>query len=212
MAEAERPTRWSLADLLPDPVEKSLEETLAQLERAVVAFEAMREILTADVAVADFKTALTTLEKIATLKSRLEAYAELAFSADTQNPAVLNLRDRVDQVATDVDNRCLYFNIWFTDLPDGVAAGLIAQGGELRYFLETIRKFKPFMLSEAEEQIINSKDVNGIDAIINLSEMISSALVFKLEVDGEQRSLTRDQLRTLFQNPSAGICCMAQAG
>jgi oligoendopeptidase F len=205
MTEVETPTRWSLADLLPDPVEKSLEGTLAELEEAVLAFEGMRQVLTSEVSVPDFKAALVTLEKIVTLKSRLEAYAELAFSADTQSPAVLNLRDRVDQVATDVGNRCLYFDLWFTDLPDDVAARLIAQVGDLRYFLETIRKFKPFMLSEAEEKIINSKDVNGIDAIVNLSEMLTSAFVFTLDVDGEKKSLTRDELTTYFQSPSADV-------
>jgi oligoendopeptidase F len=205
MAEVEKPAGWSLADLLPDPVDKSLEATLAQLEEAVVAFEGMRGVLTTEVSIADFKAALATLEKVTTLKSRIEAYAELAFSADTQSPAVLNLRDRVDQVSTDVGNRCLYFDLWFTDLPDDVAAKLIAEGGDLRYFLETIRRFKPFMLSETEEKIINSKDVNGIDAIVNLSEMLSSAFVFKLEIDGEEKSLTRDELGTYFQSPSADV-------
>jgi oligoendopeptidase F len=205
MAELEKTTGWSLADLLQDPVEKSLEDTLAELEEAVVAFEGMRQVLTSEVSAADFKAALATLEKITTLRSRIGAYAELAFSADTQNPAVLNLRDRVDQVETDVGNRCLYFDLWFTALPDEVAAKLIAQGGELRYFLETIRRFKPFMLSEAEEKIINSKDVNGIDAIVNLYEMLSSAFVYKLAVDGEEKSLTRDELTTYFQSPSADL-------
>jgi len=205
MSEAEKPTGWSLADLLPDPVEKSLEAALVELEEAVVAFEAMREVLTSEVSAPDFKAALATLEKITTLRSRLGAYTELAFSANTQSSAVLNLRDRVDQVATDAGNRCLYFDLWFTDLPDDVAARLIGESGDLRYFLETIRRFKPFILSEAEEKIINTKDVNGIDAIVNLSEMLTSAFVYKLEVDGEEKSLTRDELTTYFQSPSADV-------
>jgi oligoendopeptidase F len=205
MGQAEKLSGWSLADLLPEPMEKSLEETLAQLEQAASEFEAMREVLKNTVSLPDFKAALARLESIATLKSRIEGYTDLSFAENTQSPAALNLRDRVDQVLTDTGNRCLYFELWFKDLPDDAAASLMAQSGDLRYFLETIRRFKPFTLTEGEEQIINSKDVNGIDAVVNLYEMITNAFTFTLELDGEKKSLTRDELATYFQNPSPEV-------
>src|SRR5574340_204619 len=77
--------------------------------------------------------------------------------------------------------------------------------GDLRYYLETLRRFKPYTLTEAEEKVINSKDVNGIDAVVGLYEMITNGFTFKLEVDGETKTLTRDELAAYFQNPSADV-------
>ena len=205
MSRFQEPSGWSLSDLLPEPVEASLEHTLSQLEQAVTELEAMREGLEEEVPQAAFKKALRKLELISTLKSRVEAYADLTFAENTQSPAALNLRDRVDQVLTDTGNRCLFFELWFKELPDDVAARLSSASGDLRYFLETIRRFKPFTLAEAEEKIINSKDVNGIDALVNLYEMITNGFTFTLEIDGKEESLTRDELAGYFQHPSAEV-------
>jgi oligoendopeptidase F len=197
----EQLTRWSLNDLLREPIEQSLEETFSKLERALGQFEAMRELLTDNISPQDFQKILVDLESINILKSRVEGYADLAFAENTQNPAALNLRDRVDQVLTDVSNRALFFELWFKELPDDIATKLIEHSGDLHYFLETMRRFKPFTLSETEEKVINLKDVNGIDAMVNLYEMITNQFSFMLEVDGEKKSLTRDQLASYFQSP-----------
>lgn len=198
----EQPTRWSLNDLLREPIEQSLEETFSKLEQALGQFEATRNLLTSEISRQDFQKILVLLESINILKSRIEGYADLSFAEDTQNPVALNLRDRVDQVLTDLSNRALFFELWFKELPDDIANQLIEHSGDLRYFLETMRRFKPFTLSETEEKMINLKDVNGIDAMVNLYEMITNHLAFSLEVDGETQPLTRDQLASYFQSSS----------
>ena len=205
MAQVERPTKWTLLDLLAEPVERSLEEAFSKLEQALVEFEALRESLTAEIPAQDFQKILSGLESVNAKIGRLEAYADLLLTEDTQNPSALNLRDRVDQVLTDSSNRILFFDLWFKDLPDDAADRLIEHAGDLRYFLKAMRQFKPFTLSEPEEQMINLKDVNGIDAMVNLYEMITSNFVFTLEVDGEKKTLTNDQISGYFRHPSADV-------
>jgi oligoendopeptidase F len=205
MGQYEQPSAWSLSDLFPEPAAEALGAALAKLEQTVCEFEAMRAVLTESVAMPDFQAALAKFEAIATLKSRIEAYSDLLFSQDTQNSAALNLQDRVAQVATDTGNRCLFFDLWFKELPDDVAGSLIAQSRDAHYFLESIRRFKPFTLTEAEEKIINSKDVNGIDAMMNLYEMLTNRFAFTLEIDGEARSLNGDELTGYFSNPSPEV-------
>ena len=183
----EQLTHWSLNDLLPEPVDQSLEETFSKLEQALVKLEAERETLTSGIGWQDFNKVLALLESIALIKSKVEGYADLAFAEDTQNAATLNLRDRVDQVLTDSGNRVLFFEMWFKELSDEVAQNLIEHGGNLRYFLETMRRFKPFTLTELEERMINLKDVNGIDAMMNLYEMITNHFTFKIEIEGEAK-------------------------
>ena len=198
-------SHWSLKDLLPDPVEQAVETLLSKLETCVSDLESMRPVMTPQISETDFAKTLALLETNNALIRRLQAYSFLWFSENTQNEAALNLRDRLDRSLTVLGNRVLFFEIWFKDLPEEVAERLIAQSGDLKYSLESIRRFKPYTLSETEEKLLNIKDVNGIDALVSLYEMITNHFTFTLEVDGEKRILTRDQLSTYFFHASADI-------
>ncbi len=197
--------RWSLKDLLPEPVDQSVEAALQKLETSVSDLEAMRPSMTAEISGEAFVKVLDLLETINVLIRRLSGYAALWFSEDTQNEAALNLRDRLDRSLVDLENRILFFELWFKDLPDEAAERLMAVSGDMKYALESVRRFKPYTLSEAEEKVVNLKDVNGINALVNLYEMITNAFTFTLEVDGEKKTLTRDQLTSYYSNSSADL-------
>jgi oligoendopeptidase F len=198
-------TKWNLKDLLPEPVDQAIEAQLKRLESCISELEAMRVSLTPEISNEDFTKVLATLETINIIMRRLQGYSFLWFSEDTQNEAALNLRDRLDRSLIDLGNRILFFEIWFKDLPEDSAARLITISGDMKYSLESIRRFKSYTLSEVEEKLINLKDVNGIDALVNLYEMITNHFTFTLEMDGEKKSLTRDQLTSYFFNTSANV-------
>ena len=197
--------RWSLQDLLPDPVEESLEADLADLETKVAALEAQRDSLTEDIQTEAFLALLHEYEAIADRMGRLGAYGELWFSEDTHNMTALNMRDRIRAALIEAGNRTLFFSLWLKEMPDETAERLIAAAGELHYFLEAERKFKPHTLSESEEQIINLKDTNGIEAMMALYEMITSKFTYTLEIDGESKTLTRDQMSAYYRHPSPDV-------
>lgn len=196
---------WSLQDLLAEPTEQSINTYLSQLEETVVSLEADRQRLTPDMDTGLFLDFLHRYEVTNRLIMRLGAYAYLWFAQDTQNPAALNLRGRLDQVLTGISNRILFFSLWFKGLPEEAAERLITASGDMRYFLESQRRFKSYTLTEAEEKIINIKDVNGIEAVIKLYEMITNRFTFTLEVDGEKKTLTRDQLSAYYRHPSPEV-------
>jgi oligoendopeptidase F len=196
---------WSLKDLLPEPVDPAVKAHLEKLEGCVSDLEAMRVSMTPKISTEDFVKILATLETINATMRRLQAYSFLWFSEDTQNEAALNLRDRLDRSLVALGNRILFFEIWFKDLPEVEAERLIAGSGDMKYALESVRRFKPYTLSEVEEKILNLKDVNGIDALVNLYEMITNHFTFTLEVDGEKKTFNRDQLTGYFFNASADL-------
>ncbi len=205
MGDTLNPSHWSLHDLLPEPDGKEMQGYLTQLEESVSFLESARPRLSPDLPISEFLEVLGHYEAIAKVASRLGAYAYLWFAEDTQNPAALNLRDRLDQILTEADNRTLFISLWLKELPEEPAQRLISASGDLHYHLESLRRFKPFTLSEAEEKIINLKDVNGIDALVNLYEMITNKFTFSLVVDGVEKILTRDQLSSYYHHPSAQV-------
>jgi oligoendopeptidase F len=197
--------RWSLHDLLPDPPDQAIERYLSQLLDGVALLETARPTLSPDMATHDFLALFHQYEAMSEIAGRVRAYSFLWFAENTQNPAALNLRGRLEQVLTEAQNRTLFLGLWFKDLPDDAAARLIAGSGDLHYHLESLRRFKPFTLSEVEEKLINLKDVNGIDALVKIYEMITNRFTYHLEVDGERKSLTRDQLASYYRHQSPDL-------
>ncbi|MGD2206644.1 MAG: M3 family oligoendopeptidase [Anaerolineae bacterium] len=199
------PTRWSLADLLPATQGPELDRILTELEKAVAGLEASREQLSPDMSEEEFGRAMTLVTKIASLSSRLGGYGYLWFAEDTQNQDALAFRGRVEKILTDVKNRTLFFSLWWKGLEDESAQRLLAASGDDAYYLGLLRRFKPYTLSEAEEKVVNLKDVNGVEALKTVYDMITSDFSFKLEVEGEVKELTRTELTPYIMGPSAEL-------
>ena len=193
--------RWNLKHLLPAHEGPEFDQLLAAFEQQVKDFEAVRPRLTAELSAADFLDILRTHEAVEITSWRLGAYANLWFSEDTQSQAALSFMGQMDQLGTDVANRTLFFGLWWKSLDDEAAARLMEASGDYRYYLESLRRFKPHTLSEPEEKVINLKDVNGISAMITLYSMITNRFTFELEVDGERKSMTRAELSVYVRHP-----------
>ncbi len=198
-------TRWSLNDLLDAPDGPRFNDYHSQLDELLNEFEAARSILSPEMPLPDFARVLDTYEAINVSLRHLVGYALLWFTEDTQKQEALIYKARMDQLAADVQNRTLFFSLWFKSLEDAQADRLIAASGDRRYYLEATRHFKPYTLSEAEEKLINIKDVNGIDALVQLYDMITSKFEFILEVDGEKKTMTRDELGSYVRHPSPEV-------
>lgn len=187
-------TRWSLADLFSAPDSPDLEAAFTQLDQIAGEFEAFRPSLTADIPDEKFMQVLHKLEDIQDLGSRLYGYAGLLYTEDTQNQTAQSLNARVEQFVAELDNRTLFFRLWWRELDDENAARLMAAAGDLEYWLEALRAFKPHTLSEPEEKIINIKNVTGVSAVNQLYSTITNRYIFKLTVEGEEKELTRGEL------------------
>jgi oligoendopeptidase F len=160
----------------------------------VAAFEKQRENLSPDISEETFLGMVRQLEEITHLFNRLYGYAGMWFDEDTQNQVAQTLKARVQQFMASLQNRTLFFELWWKGLDDDQAERLMFQAGDYRYWLEQMRHFKPHTLSEPEEKVINLKNVTGSQALINLYDAITNRYVFKVEVDGEVKELTRGEL------------------
>ncbi len=187
-------SRWSLQDLFPQASGPELETVFTQLQEEAAAFEKVRPELRPDLPVETFLEYIRLLEKINDQAYRLSSYAVLWFSEDTQNQAAQVLMARMEQFGSELSNRLLFFGLWWKDLPEEDAQRLMAASGDYRYWLEEMRHFKPYTLSEPEEKVINIKSVTGASALNMLYDSITNRYTFKLTVDGQERELTRGEL------------------
>ena len=178
-----------------------LETAFDQIEEQVTTFEGVRGKLRADMPVDEFLHIVQTSEVTTRIVNKLDAFAGLAFAADTQDQAAQTLQNRVQQFMADMGNRTLFFGLWWKGLDDANAKRLMDASGDYRYYLEEMRHFKPHTLTEPEEKIVNIKDVTGSSALVNLYDSITNRYVFKLKVDGKVKELTRGELMNFAYSP-----------
>lgn len=196
---------WSLADLFPAHDSPEMKNALVEIEKQTSEFEKFRTQLNPTIETPLFNQILQNLEKLHHLLSRVYDYGALWFSADTQNQTAQTFLAQVEQLAATIQNRTIFFSLWWKELDDENAQRLMEQSGDYRYWLEAMRHFKPHTLSEAEEKVVNIKDVTGVQALRNLYDAITNRYVFNLEVDGEKKELTRGQLMVYARHSDAEI-------
>lgn len=185
---------WKLDDLYPGHDSMKFKQALNTLEELVKDFQQVRSQLTEDIAPEKFLEITGRVEKLTELAHRLYGFAGLWFTEDTQNQAAQALRSRLEQVMAKVQNRTLFFDLWWKKLDKENAERLMAAAGDLRYYLEEMRHFTPYTLSEPEEKVINIKNVTGFNALNTLYDQITNRYSFELEVEGEIKDLTRGEL------------------
>jgi oligoendopeptidase F len=192
-------SRWNLGDLFPAYDSEEMKIAFAAVEAKVAEFEAKRSMLNEEISSGDFAAFVHQLEEINQQMSRIGYFAGLWYTEDTQNQAAQNAQAQVDQFGAGIQNRILFFSLWWKALGDDSAARLMNDAGDYSYWLEEMRNFKPHTLSEAEEKIINIKDVTGFNAVNTIYDTITNRYVFKITVDGEEKELTRGELMVYVQ-------------
>ncbi|MCI0580707.1 MAG: M3 family oligoendopeptidase [Chloroflexi bacterium] len=192
---------WSLDELFPALEGSEVREALAEVEALVQEFETFRARLALELEPAVFQHILQAYEQLVRLVARLGGFGYLHFSADTQNQQIQAFLARIQQLSAEADNRTLFFKLWWKELDEEAASRLLPVAGDLRYWLETLRLERPYTLSEAEERVINLKNVNGPYALLNLFTSLTSRYAFKLAVNGELKEFNREELQVYFRHP-----------
>lgn len=187
-------SKWKLDDLYPEDYKAAFDADLKELNQKVESFEKYRGELTSDITPARFLEILKDYQDIAEISWKMGGFTSLRASGDTQNTAILSLMQQTDAVTTELQNRIMFFDIWFRSLDDEKAAQLIEAAEGYRYFLTKMRSYKPHMLSESEEQIVNLKDMTGSSALESLYSSITNRYVFNVKIGGEEKKMTRGEL------------------
>ncbi|TKS62447.1 MAG: oligoendopeptidase F [Nitrospira sp.] len=191
--------RWDLSHLAENPVQR-FETLLGGIESKVAIFESARAQLSPNMPISIFHPLLTLSEDIAAASSRISAYAYLWFSENTKHLAARSFKTKVEERLTALQNRLVFFDLWWQSVDEDNARRLMAGTGTLQYHLESIRRFKPHTLSEPEEKIINIKNITGHSAVHSLYDVVTNGFSFTLTVKGKRKTMTREGLTSYLRH------------
>lgn len=197
---------WDLSDLYHAYDDPNIAADVEQLKRDAESFaETYRA--TVDVqggpSAEHLSSALKALEQLHEQSSRLQAYAGLLYSADTAKAEHRDLEQRTEQQFAEIQNLILFFDLEWSVLDDVVAQALLQDPRLATYghYLQQLRKYRPHVLSEPEEKVVNEKDLSGSLAWARLHTEITSSLTFSVKRDGMYRNHTLDEVLALFHHP-----------
>ena len=186
-------TEWDL-DPLIEGSEDGASGVARMLDHAVAAASSFAEQHAGKVAELDaagLERAMRELERIYDLVGRAGSYASLWFSTDTADPARGALLQRVQERATEVETKLLFFELEWAAVDDARADQLLAQPDAdapdplafCRHYLRSARRYRPHLLSEPEEKVLAEKSISANSAWDRLFGELVSALRVGLDDD-----------------------------
>lgn len=135
--------------------------------------------------------AMIEQEAIFDLMGRIGSFAFLNFATDTTNPQLGALVQKVQEQDAELSQKMLFFDLEWKAVDPEQAQKLLSNPtlGAYRHPLESDLRYKPYTLSEIEEQLLVEKSVTGREAWSRLFTQITSALRFDYE--GEKLNQSR---------------------
>jgi oligoendopeptidase F len=174
---------WDLSDLYSGPddprIDADLDRSLAEAERFAAAHRGRVGALDAPALAA----ALDALEALEEPAYRAAAYAQLLFAGDTSAPRHGALLQHVQERGTAIRNALVFFELEWVAVEDGRAEALLADPAlaSRRHLLTQMRRYRPHVLSEPEERLLEETANTGSRAFSRLFDETLGALRFRME-------------------------------
>jgi oligoendopeptidase F len=192
---------WDLEPLVDGKGEAGVDELLDEAER-VAASVAQRRGTVSQIDAAGLASVMRELASIAELVGRAASYASLRFSADTTDPGRGALLQHVEERATAVNTKILFFELEWAALPDDRAAELVADERLTfcRHYLAAARRYRSHLLTEPEELVMSEKSVTGRSAWSRLFSELTSTIT----VDLDGRGVSLEEALSRLSSPERG--------
>ncbi len=216
VSETAKGIAWDLSDLfsgVDDPL------IVASLDAALAAAQAFGQRYRGQIhveggpAAAMVAAAVEEMETILERAARAAAYADLVHAADSTPPSHGALVALTQERSSAIRQEVLFFELEWLALDDAVAQRVTddPRCRKYRHFLASLRRYRPHVLSEPEEKILEDKANTGARAFSRLFDELVSSLTFDVEIDGVRQQLNESSVLTLLYDPRREVRRVAAA-
>lgn len=198
---------WRLEDLYAGEDDPAIEADRSWCRKEADGFSAEYRGRVASLAPGQLLAAVERYEALTERLLRLASFAYLNFSTQTQNAKAGALRQSVQEFHSEIHRDTLFFELEWTQMDDEAAERLAASPelAHYRHFLESLRRYRPHMLSETEERLLAEVAPVGAPAWNTLFDKVLGRLPF-----GERRR-TESEVLSDLHHPDRGVRKQAAA-
>lgn len=194
---------WDLSDLYPAPDSAELEADLEEAARESRIFSDRYKGKLAGLSGDALGAAISEYEVIDEIIGRIMSYAQLVYAEDVSDPEAgrfyQSMQERVNDISADV----LFFSLELNEIEDHILLKQMKAATVSKYkpWLDSIRSFRPYQLSEEIERLLHDKRVAGRAAWSRLFDETMADMRFK---NGEAE-LTSEEVMNMLSSPDEGI-------
>lgn len=194
---------WDLTDLYAGMDDPRLPADLDAADAEAEALDAAYRGRIAGLSAAEAAGLIGRYEALVERAGRAGAFASLNWTQNTEDPARGALLQRVTERGAQLQQKLVFVDLELAHTPDDVAASWLAapEMAKYRHWLETVRLYRPHLLTEPEEKILSEKSVTGRSAWERFFNETHSAA--RYELDGEK--LSRDQVLSRLYAPDRAL-------
>jgi oligoendopeptidase F len=128
---------------------------------------------------------------------KLMEYYSLKHAKNTQDTNALSKLSKYELLASEISEKTRFFGIWFSKLENFKAAIYLKDPAlkEYKYYLESIRKNKQYILDEDKERILSLKNMTS-GSVADIYELI----VGKYEFNLFNKKLAQEEVTSYYNN------------
>lgn len=198
---------WNMEAFYPFPDSSELTKDFDTASHRVKMFREKYLGKISSLDVAGLLEALTTYESLYDSIIKPQCYGHLLFAADSENDINKSLSQKAAEFSNLMSRELLFLELEIMHIPDDqyqIMAEDPCLSGYCHY-LENVRKFRPYTLSEQEESLVKRKNLTGVEAFSRLFDELSASLRYRMEVEGKEREYTGEELLAFLHHHDANL-------
>ncbi len=166
---------WDLSTIVPPG--RTVEELFDEADALADRLAGLRGRV-AELDAGELADAMRSVAEVMELVTRASYRPMLAFSTDTADPANGAAMAAAQERSTQVGTKLIFLELEWAAVDDEHAAEVLADPrlDFCRHHLETLRRNRPYLLSEPEETVIAEKTQTGAAAWVRLFDELTSAI------------------------------------
>jgi oligoendopeptidase F len=197
---------WNLTDLYQS---KNDPQIIADIETALKQAEAFAEkyrgrLASGKMTPEELFKAVAEYESIQERMAKTESFAMLLYSTDTLDHDRGALVQMTMEKTSEMKNMLVFFELEWLSLSDEKAKEYYEHSALAKYkhFLEAWRRFKPYKLSEKEEQLMEAISNTGRKAFIRLFDESMGAMEVKVVLNDEEKTMPLAKALSFLYDPN----------
>jgi oligoendopeptidase F len=177
--------RWDLTDLIePQGGLDAIVAHAQKLTEELCTYEGKVASLSAD----EFLKLMHKYGELHEYLGRAGNYTGLLFSVNTQDEDVAAEMQKIEEMSAEISAQLSFIDVEFNEMTDEQVAEIVNHPGSefCRYYLQHLRRSKPYTLSTKEEALMAQMSVTGESAWARLFENLCSVIGVDVNSNGEK--------------------------
>ena len=196
-----KPPRWDLSDLYSDMKSDELIRDQKSALTQAKQFNKLYSGKIAKISGTELAKAIRAYEKMSDILGRIGSYADLLYAANSADSRIARFYQDVQELQVKISAQTLFFTLELAALPEKQVVTLLKTPAVKHYgpWLRDVRVYRPHVLPEAQEKLLNEKNLTSRNAWTRLFDETMESLRFKVGT----KSLTLEEALILMTGTDA---------